>query len=153
MNLSHEDISRFWEKVDIYSSDDGCWLWTGALNGGGYGTFCFKGERKGIGVHRISLILSGESIPNGYVARHICRNRNCVNPDHLESGTIQDNTNDRIRDGTMVCGEKHYSAKLTNDDIIKIREWTGRKDKLAELYGVSKSLITQICNRTTWKHI
>jgi len=153
MKLTDKDISRFWENVDIDSSEEGCWLWTGVLNGSGYGTFCFKGENKGIGVHRISFVLSGEIIPTRYIVRHKCRNRHCVNPEHLETGTTRDNMMDRVRDGTDARGEKCSTSKLKNNDILKIREWTGRKDTLAKMYGVSKSLITMICNRTIWKHI
>lgn len=73
--------SRFWSRVSV--SDDGCWLWSGALGRDGYGKFSM-GPGGCIPVHRAVLLMIGISIPRDLVVDHICRVRNCVNPAHLQ---------------------------------------------------------------------
>lgn len=68
---------------------NGCWLWTGHLNAWGYGTIWDEGTRL---VHRVSLRLAGRPVPDGLVTDHLCRVRNCFNPDHLEAVTRRENT-------------------------------------------------------------
>lgn len=71
---------RFWEKVD--KSGD-CWEWQGALDSAGYGVFNL-GERLDR-AHRITYQWAGQSIPDGYHVDHLCRNRRCCRPAHLEA--------------------------------------------------------------------
>lgn len=81
--------SRFWSKV-VPEPNSGCWLWSGALNSGGYGCFNFGGS-KGRGAHRVAYqVLVGE-IPAGLHLDHLCRTRCCVNPAHLEPVTQREN--------------------------------------------------------------
>jgi hypothetical protein len=77
---SSETVKRFWAKVE---KTDGCWLWTGGLNANGYGRFGAK--RLNIHyAHRFSYHLEFGAIPDGAEIDHLCRNRICVRPDHLE---------------------------------------------------------------------
>lgn len=66
-----------------------CWLWTGALNRGGYGLVSFDSKRRM--AHRVAYELVKGPIPKGLVLDHLCRVRNCVNPDHLEPVTNREN--------------------------------------------------------------
>lgn len=81
--LTRSAWDRFWEKVD--ASGD-CWEWTAARNPKGYGSFCVKTSKpqRGIGAHRFSWEVLVGPIPEDYTIDHLCRNRSCVNPDHLE---------------------------------------------------------------------
>ena len=97
---------------------------------------------------------------NGIIwnACHSCRNRHCVNPNHLRWGTHQDNTDDMMRDGTSPVGNKNGNSKLTEEQVLSIRreyeeieEMT--KQQLADKYGVSRVLISRIINRKIWTHI
>uniref|UniRef100_UPI00351F6BF2 HNH endonuclease signature motif containing protein n=1 Tax=Mycolicibacterium fortuitum TaxID=1766 RepID=UPI00351F6BF2 len=87
------DIDRFLEKIQ--PAESGCIEWTGGLNGAGYGQFY---------VGRTSLDETGKSyahrwsyqhyvgpIPEGMHLDHLCRNRKCVNPEHLEPVTLREN--------------------------------------------------------------
>lgn len=82
--------SRFWPKVD--ASGD-CWLWTAALNDAGYGIFTVKrGDRsRNVRAHRWIWEHLVGPIPEGHEVDHLCLNKACVNPDHLEPVTAQEN--------------------------------------------------------------
>jgi hypothetical protein len=83
---------RFWSKVDLdgATADDDCYNWTGALDRQGYGQF-WLGDRSGL-AHRVAYELARGPIPDGLTLDHLCRNRKCVRPDHLEPVTIKENT-------------------------------------------------------------
>jgi len=70
---------RFWEKVE---KTDGCWFWTGGVNGSGYGSILHYG--KAIKVHRFSYELSYGLIAETLEAHHKCGNKICVNPEHIQ---------------------------------------------------------------------
>lgn len=85
-----------------------CWLWTGCKTPCGYGQLTIEGRTENS--HRIAYKIWKGLIPNGLVVRHLCRNRDCVNPEHLELGTYSDNNGiDKVRDGTLTKGDSHYS--------------------------------------------
>lgn len=70
---------RFWNKVE---RGEHHWLWTGAHNDSGYGVI-YDGRRN-VYAHRLSWLLHGFTIPDGLTIDHMCFNKLCVNPAHLE---------------------------------------------------------------------
>lgn len=84
---------RFWSRVH---KTETCWLWTGAIDAGGYGAFAAPLETGGraryILAHRYAHEFLKGPIPDGLTIDHLCRVRNCVNPDHLEAVTTRENT-------------------------------------------------------------
>lgn len=74
-----DDEDRFWDKVD--TSGD-CWVWTASTRGG-YGKFWLDGDLHQ--AHRISYMWAGGTILDGEEVDHLCKNRACVRPDHLEA--------------------------------------------------------------------
>ena len=79
---------RFWEKVGI--EENGCWQWIGAKNRKGYGFFFWKGKQRY--AHRVVWDMRhGEFPPDNLTIDHLCGNPGCVNPEHLELVTIQEN--------------------------------------------------------------
>lgn len=70
--------------------ETGCWVWTGALSAKGYGQIRLPGGSTAY-THRESYVEFVGPIPAGLHIDHLCRNRSCFNPDHLEPVTPQEN--------------------------------------------------------------
>jgi hypothetical protein len=83
---AHEQ-ERFWRMVSAQAPDE-CWEWTGNLSAG-YGTLGLKRDGRWVTTraHRVSWTIHRGPIPTGLQLDHLCRNRACVNPAHLEPVT------------------------------------------------------------------
>lgn len=92
-------IDRFWASVDATGE---CWLWTGTRSRKGYGQFSIgpRANCTQVRAHRFAWEMANERpAPPDLVVRHRCDTPACVNPEHLESGTIADNNRDRLERG------------------------------------------------------
>lgn len=93
--FDEQTVARFWSKVEIKSPDE-CWPWMGwrhkpkSDNCSGYGGFQHHGINEK--AHRVAYKISKGPIPEGLVLDHLCRERCCVNPAHLEAVTMGENT-------------------------------------------------------------
>lgn len=93
---------HFQDRINL--SPKGCWEWTGAMHHNGYGA-CAKafGTNR---AHRVSYQLLIGPIPEGLVIDHLCRVRNCVNPQHMEPVTDRENRK-RGNDAITHCPQGH----------------------------------------------
>ena len=90
-------LKRFYDKIK-FNSQTGCWEWQASCNQYGYGQFVVP-ELDERAAHRVSFrIFKGEILPGMQIC-HRCDNRKCITPDHLFQGTIQDNSDDKMRKG------------------------------------------------------
>jgi hypothetical protein len=143
---------RFMQHVEK-DEVSGCWLWTASEHSAGYGQFNLQSKKGPIPAHRASFFLFKGPIENVYIL-HICDVKLCVNPDHLYSGTQQQNIQDAVERGLMdIKGEAHHAAVLTEPDIIKIRASDKSNKELGEIYGVTYQHIWQIRNMKRWTHV
>lgn len=72
---------------------------------------------------------------------------------NLRWDTIHGNYGDRESNGTHPRGENNNRARLTVDDVMKIRAHQGPLSELAQKYGMSRKYISQIRSNRTWKHV
>jgi hypothetical protein len=79
--------TRLMTRVEV--TDLGCWTWTGPLAPNGYGQI--NAWNKRWLVHRLAHTVMVGTIPDGYQVDHLCRVRNCINPEHLEAVTQAEN--------------------------------------------------------------
>src|SRR5271166_3891905 len=76
----------FWSKVERADNSQ-CWQWRGFINHGGYGLYGKFNRR----AHRLAYRFLVGRIPKGLTIDHLCRNRACVNPAHMEPVTRGEN--------------------------------------------------------------
>lgn len=97
--INNAAVARFWKYVEI---TDSCWLWRGpAITPKGYARIRSAGRY--VFVHRFSWRLANGPIPEGLTIDHLCRNRLCVNPAHLEPVTVREN---------LMRGNTHAAANI-----------------------------------------
>lgn len=136
---------------------DGCWDWAGATDLNGYGmvNLGHQGDRGRFKAHVVSLATVYPR-PVGAVCRHLCGSKSCTNPDHLEWGTQADNVRDAQVAGAHIQGEKVGGSRLTEVEVVAIRERFAAgatQAELASIYGVSRGTISSITRGENWAHV
>ena len=112
MKLTDQQLQNFWSKV-IVGGDDDCWVWTGATQSKGYGSFSINGRTHS--AHRVSFALASNRDPGDCHVLHECDNRKCVNPNHLFEGTNLDNVRDMHAKGRAnMSGLKYSGVQFRN---------------------------------------
>jgi hypothetical protein len=141
------------ENFYIPEPNTGCWLWTGSIHHGGYGQM-WSGVSGPAKAHHVSYRLHKGEIPPGLWVRHKCDVRSCVNPDHLEVGTAQDNVDDAVRRDRHSRGERFWAARLTEQQVLAIRAdpRKGQHAAIARDYGVTPKLFTTSSRVASGKH-
>jgi hypothetical protein len=147
-------FEMFAESVEV-DEPDKCWLWTGNVLTTGLGYGRVNVNRKSYLAHRLSYEFLNGELPKDKLVLHHCDNARCVNPHHLYAGTHQNNAVDRAsrKPNSFAHGEKSGHAKLTDDQVISIRQDSRSCYAIAKQYGVSPGLISMVKNRKVWKHL
>lgn len=116
---SAESRLRRYTRVEA----NGCWTCTLSPAARGY---CMISDRqKRVYAHRLALEIAGRPIPKGYEVDHLCRNRRCVNPDHLEAVTQIEN-NRRSNSVSAIKGRMTYCKRghqLTENPYRRGTRW------------------------------
>ena len=148
--------ARFWDKV-ARGDAGACWLWTAGVDSSGYGVFHIDG--RSYGAHRISYMLTHGPLTRAQCVLHACDNRRCVNPAHLSAGSVAANNADARRKGRAtppprMPGERHPRARLTRDDVARLRALYAagaRATTLAAMYAVSVGHVRKIARGERWR--
>ena len=126
-----------------------CWVWRGRVTPDGYGRFS-EGDCL---AHRFVFELFNGPLDDEVVVRHRCDNPSCCNPHHLNSGTQQDNMDDRSSRGRVAKGSVNGRARLTEVQVRAILKDGRSKVDIAKDYGVSEAAIYDILSGRNWRHV
>jgi DNA-binding XRE family transcriptional regulator len=147
--IGSTDLRRFWRHVLV--QPDGCWQWTGGLSGPGYGNFFCDGRTRS--AHRFAYTMFVEPIADGLDIDHLCRNRACVNPDHLEAVSRQENLHRGAGPGGVLAPTRNFRPLVeyrSGEQLVPLWLSAHRKArglsqiKLAALVGVTPPMISHI---------
>lgn len=133
----------------------GCWLWFASKDQKGYGKI--RHGAVSLRAHRVSYELRFGKIPegdghHGTCVLHKCDNPSCVNPDHLFLGSNLENIIDMRQKDRDSKGESRYNAKLTERDIVAIKNDTRYQWQIAADYGINQSQVSRIKGAKRWAH-
>jgi len=133
-------------KAQTVEDENGCWIWQGSCYSG-YGRIRRPPKGRSLMCHRLMYEEQHGILPKELCVMHLCDNRRCINPAHLQAGTHTENMVDKSRKGRS-------TALLTPDQVLEIRRRKSEGEgiyKLADAFGVCHGTITAICTRKTWK--
>lgn len=145
------------DRLSMPEPNSGCQLWLGMCHRGGYGYLQDRTPAGQINLmaHRASWECHHGPIPPGLCVCHKCDVPCCINPGHLFLGTRTDNNKDRDAKGrtVLVRGEQHGRHMLTVESVRLIRADTRRQSAIAEDHGITRSAVSAIKIRRTWRHV
>lgn len=136
MELFAEKIRLRFENKFQKGSKEECWEWQGAKTTEGYGLF-WPERRTTWTAHRYMFVLEIEDIPSGYQVHHVCYNKGCVNPFHLQLLSPKENTQDAFstervptcRHGHERIPENLYYRKDGRKDCLLCRKERNKGDR------------------------
>lgn len=141
--------------LDFEVNENGCFICTSHKPAGnGYCFMVVNGRN--VYIHRFVYEECFGEIPQGLHIRHKCDTPTCINPEHLETGTHQDNMRDMVNRKRHAYGENNHHAKLTEDDVLEIIKLLNRgmlQKEIAKEYGVHPGTIHAISSGKNWRHL
>jgi len=137
--------------ANIKPTESGCLEWPLTINQKGYGKTTY--ENKTVETHRLVWRLTKGEIKKGLFVRHKCDNKKCVNVDHLQLGTPNDNAQDAVKSGLYPKGNTHTQSKLSWEKVRFMRKNESHigTSSLGRKYGVSHKTIERVLKGKTWK--
>lgn len=144
MSKKNKKLDVF-KHVDMSGGPDACWPWTLAANGQGRPYFTVDGE-KILAYRLVYELITGEELGD-LIIRHTCDNSICCNPSHHVPGTQDENIAD------MQERERNGLPAVVVKPIRRLADAGTPHETIAELYGIARSTVTGIANRTYYKQV
>jgi HNH endonuclease len=132
----------------------GCLEWQAAIRkqaDSRYGVF--QVGYKAFPAHRVAYMIKHGDIPQGMVIMHTCDNQACVNVEHLVCTTQAENMRDKRVKGRAAKGIGHGMNKLTEEQVLEIRDMAGSQRDIAKMFGISQAMVYYIKRHKSWTHI
>jgi hypothetical protein len=168
--MTQEEIALFWSRMRIGAAD-ACWEWQAGRTGDGYGAFVVFPQIVVL-AHRIAYFLHTGIDPIGKLVRHYeCDNPPCCNPTHLKAGSNADNSQDMVRNGRslkgdknpmrkypdkVLRGEKNGNSKYTETivlEMLTLQEQGMSQRAISRQFKIPIVMAQRILNREVWKHV
>lgn len=131
-----------------------CWNWNGLKTPDGYARLSCStkyGTDKG---HIASFLINKGKISEGLVVRHLCHNRICTNPEHLEIGTPKENILDSVKDGKTKKGSQHHNSSLDELQVKEVKRLLEKKYRgrvISNLLKIPELVVSRIKRGITYK--
>ena len=125
-------MKRFWDKVDVKGPDD-CWEWQASLFRAGYGQTQHPVTGQGMGAHRVAYILTKGEPAKGLAVAHICHNKRCCNPAHLEAQTYRQNARANFKRPNKSKAQKWTDEQIAEMHRLRAQGLVPRQ--IAEIVG------------------
>jgi hypothetical protein len=122
----------------IIEPETGCWVWQ--RGGDRYGVHWHPEEKRNVLAHRFIYERERGPIPDGYQLHHLCRNKRCVNPDHLELLVSRDHV-------------RKERGRVSAEQILRIRGMAAdgvRQTDIAEQMGIGQMTVSDIVTGISW---
>ncbi len=152
--ISKGEAQRFYREVVLPYDGTECLTWPYDCSSSGYGRIHYDGKQRNVS-RIVCEAASGPPPTAKHQAAHSCGNGHlaCVAKTHISWKTPIDNAADKIGHGTTSHGEGNGSAKLTVAHVERIRALRGSLTQraIAEQFGVTPGLVSQIFLRKIWK--
>lgn len=135
-------MARISHKID-YEGPDGCWVYSGFILRNGYGQV-YDGTRRNAFAHRAVFEAVVGPIPAGLQLDHLCRNRACVNPEHLEPVTAYENLlrADSVMTRNMARTHCRFGHPLSGSNIYRAPKKPAHRRECRKCH----------CDRSTARH-
>lgn len=154
----NNDICRFWDAITKDATTE-CWLWGNDSRRYHTMRLCGHSYR----VHHLSWMIYRGLVPKDRQVLHKCDVTQCVNPDHLFLGTIQDNMIDRQKKGRTARGSRSGQTNLDEQQVARIKralkkrgEKTfarGQLQPFLKEHKISATSLRAIREGRTWTHV
>ena len=131
--------------------DDACVEWPGYRDKDDYGKCNLDG--KPMRAHVAAYMITQGSVAKDHFVCHRCDNPPCFNPKHLFAALPKANAEDMANKGRACRGEAHHASKLTQVQVVAIRNDDRSFRAIARIYGIAPNTVRRVKRGEIWAHV